>query len=290
MAVIYKIVNVVTDDFYVGSAVAPKRRKWEHWDALRKGVHHCVALQAAWLLYGVDAFEFELIEEASDTDILRIEDMWLQQHAGKPYCYNTAHTTQSPSATSPEVREKISSALKRRFAVSPESHPRYGSVHTDATKAKIRASKKANPVRPWLGKKRSPDTKVKISVAQKGIPKAPRTYTEAGLVRARENMRRNAREQQPATLADVVAKFPEDVRQRYDFNNAVYAGALVRIEGCVCPAHGLFSQYAAQFRKGRGCPTCGSEQRAASKRVQMLNAWRDGVEREKMLAARRSKG
>jgi hypothetical protein len=99
-------------------------------------------------------------------------------------------------------------------------------------------------------------------------------------------MRRNAREQVPAAFAEVHAKFPAEVQERYDFSKAVYTGALIRIEGCVCPDHGVFSQYAAQFRKGRGCPQCGGAQRAESKKAQMKEAWANPEERSKMLAAR----
>lgn len=64
------------------------------------------------------------------------------------------------------------------------------------------------------------------------------------------------------TIDEVVAKFPQSVLDRYDFRNAVYKGALVRIEGIKCPAHGEFSQYAAQLRKdGAGCPECGHAKR-----------------------------
>ena len=70
------------------------------------------------------------------------------------------------------------------------------------------------------------------------------------------------------TLVEVVAAFPENVRERYDFSHAVYAGALVRIEGIVCPYHGAFSQYAAQLRKdGAGCPACGAESRLQTTRT-----------------------
>ncbi len=64
------------------------------------------------------------------------------------------------------------------------------------------------------------------------------------------------------TLAEVLAKFPEEVLTRYDFSNASYKGALVRMEGIKCSVHGVFSQYAAQLRKGgAGCPECGHTKR-----------------------------
>ena len=70
-----------------------------------------------------------------------------------------------------------------------------------------------------------------------------------------------------ATIAEVIAKFPEEVRQRYDFSAATYHGALVPIEGIVCAQHGPFKQYAGQLRKdGAGCPSCGSAARAGKRR------------------------
>lgn len=69
------------------------------------------------------------------------------------------------------------------------------------------------------------------------------------------------------SFAEVHAAFPAAVRERYSFSAARYLGALVRIEGVVCPEHGEFSQYAAQFRKGRGCPQCGAVERTQAKRT-----------------------
>jgi len=272
MAHIYRIFNVVTEHFYIGSALNYKRRRWEHWDLLKKNSHHCQKLQAAWNEFGADAFEFELLEEVNDADALRIEDMYLVQHAGSAVCYNTAHTTMQPPSVSAEARDKISASLKALYA-DPSNHPRVGKVHTEETKRRISAAKKANPTRFWQNKERSEETREKISISQKGKPKGPRTYTEEGLAKARENMRRNAREQTPLGLDAVMGKFPAEVLSRYDFSGAIYKGALVRIEGCKCPIHGVFSQYAAQFRKGRGCPECGGVQRASAKRAQMLGAW-----------------
>ena len=69
------------------------------------------------------------------------------------------------------------------------------------------------------------------------------------------------------TLSEVTAQFPQEVRTRYDFSKALYTGALQRIQDIICPDHGVFSQYAAQFRKGRGCPKCGAVQRVKTSRT-----------------------
>ena len=265
MGFIYKIVNVVTDEFYVGSAVREKRRKWEHWTNLKKHTHHCVRLQEAWDQYGEDAFEFVLVEQVVDNRLLEVEDAYLAINAGQSYCYNTATSTQVPSSTQPEVREKISESLKQLFASDPSKHPRLGKQHSVETKAKISASKLANPTRYWLGKSRDKETRVKIGDAQRGVPKPGRVYTNEGLEKVRNTLRRNAKVNKPLDFSEVKYKFPPEIQQRYDFSNAVYAGALVRITGCKCQKHGEFSQYAAQLRKGRGCPLCGIEQRSRNR-------------------------
>ena len=67
------------------------------------------------------------------------------------------------------------------------------------------------------------------------------------------------------TLDEVIAKFPTEILKRFDFSNATYKGALVRMEGIKCSIHGEFSQYAAQLRKnGAACPKCGDALRTAN--------------------------
>lgn len=70
-----------------------------------------------------------------------------------------------------------------------------------------------------------------------------------------------------APLSEVVAKFPADIRARYDFSQALYLGALVRIQNILCPTHGAFTQYSGQLRNGRGCPMCGAERRTVNGRT-----------------------
>lgn len=70
------------------------------------------------------------------------------------------------------------------------------------------------------------------------------------------------------TLEQTLALFPLQILERYDFSNATYKGALVPMTGIVCPTHGTFQQYSAQFRKdGAGCPSCGAAQRTLTVRM-----------------------
>lgn len=250
MAVIYQITNMVNGKYYIGSAGSFERRQWQHKYDLKRNTHKNPRLQAAWNKYGEEAFVFEILETVPEGESqLKVEDAWLSKHVGNPECYN------------------INSGAEA---------PRLGIPMTDASKAKLsvnRTGKGAGAEHYRYGQTVSPEVREKIGAAQRGVAKAPRTFTPEGLARAQENMKRNAKPQVPADFEAVHAKFPADVQAKYDFTNAVYTGALVRIEGVFCEQHGKFSQYAAQFRKGRGCPACGAEQRAESKRIQMKQAW-----------------
>jgi hypothetical protein len=69
--------------------------------------------------------------------------------------------------------------------------------------------------------------------------------------------------------ASVIAGFPPQVRERYDFSAAAYHGSTKPMTGIVCPQHGVFEQYVAQLRKdGSGCQACGQNKRVAKRRCE----------------------
>lgn len=201
--VIYKIVNLVNDKFYVGSTINKKVRFRQHRKLLRGNRHHCKHLQAAWNKYGEEKFDFVVVEEVPQAVSLQeVEDKWLKEHVGKPYCYNTGHSSVAPWRNAPahitpnfgksvteDQRKQISQTLKDFYAQDYFNHPRVGKQHTEETKAKISASKKANPVAYWEGKTRSKDTKDKIGETQRGKPKGPgRKVSEEGRAKIRANI------------------------------------------------------------------------------------------------------
>jgi group I intron endonuclease len=279
--VIYKIINTLNNNFYVGSTHNQYERFRTHRNKLRGNRHHCAHLQAAWNKYGEAAFVFHVVETLADVSLLQAaEDVWLKNWVGKEECYNHgmrsgAPWRGAPKETHPMYGKEVSEETKQliREARLRQPDPRFGKTHSAETKALISAKKRANPSKPWEGKERSEETRRKIGDAQRGVKKNPRVYTPEGLEKARENMRRHAVKMETKSFDAVYAKFPQEVKDKYDFTNAVYTGALVRIEGVKCSEHGIFSQYAAQFRKGRGCPSCGAGERAESKRKQMKEAW-----------------
>lgn len=180
---IYKIINVINNKFYVGSAEDFTRRKRVHWWMLRRGNHANKHLQAAWLKYGEPAFTFVIVEELPpEADVLAAENIWLKEHVGKDYCYNLATDATAPTlgwageknpmwgktfSHTEEAKAKIAAASAARVQTEEEKAKRRKSMKghhiSAATKAKISATLSGEG-NYWYGKKR-PDHGAKVSRA-----------------------------------------------------------------------------------------------------------------------------
>lgn len=178
---IYKIINVVNNKFYVGSAVDLKRRKARHFSELRNGRHNNRHLQAAWVKYGEQAFVFVVVEEVTpDADLLAVENGWLKDHVGKDYCYNIGVDATAPmlgvageaSPTwgykhTPDSLKKIGTASKARVQSEEEKAKRRATMRGRPVAAEVRAKISATlsgEGNYWYGKKR-PDHGAKVSKA-----------------------------------------------------------------------------------------------------------------------------
>ena len=183
---IYQILNTVTGKVYVGGAsVSFRQRFQEHRKGLRNGKSHNRHLQRAWDLYGAGAFRFLVLERCSPARVNERETWWISQldatNPDKGYnicsvaqswlgCKHTEETRARLSAmkigqpgrhTMPhteEARAKMSATKKALYQTRPG--PRTGAVLSEATKAKIAATK--------VGKKHTPEARAKMSAARKG--------------------------------------------------------------------------------------------------------------------------
>jgi group I intron endonuclease len=111
---IYAIVNNVTRDMYVGSAVAVNRRWSAHRNLLSKQCHYNTRLQRAYNKYGADTFDWEIIQFVDDkTNLISREQFWIDFF--KP-TYNGRPIANSPLGTkaSIETRAKMSASAKKR--------------------------------------------------------------------------------------------------------------------------------------------------------------------------------
>lgn len=72
---IYKILNIITNDFYIGSACNYYNRKSKHLGMLRRNLHNNKHLQNAYNKYKEESFKFILIEECLKEN-LYIREQW----------------------------------------------------------------------------------------------------------------------------------------------------------------------------------------------------------------------
>jgi group I intron endonuclease len=168
---IYKIQNLDTGLFYIGSAKNLKRRFDHHIGRLRNNKHKNQHLQNAWNKYGESSFSFVPILICEPVELLRYEQELINKL--NPW-YNICKTVKSKLGwvTPDAVKEKIRSAQigKKRRPHTPEeklkistgilSSRRVWGHLTPETKEKIRVAN--------VGKKLSDETRYKISLSNRG--------------------------------------------------------------------------------------------------------------------------
>ena len=107
---IYKIVNIINNKMYVGSAINFRKRKNLHLKNLRDNKHHSKYLQSSYNKHGVENFEFCIIELCDRNKILEREQYYID--ALKPQ-YNVCKSVEKSRLglkSSPEHIAKIVAA------------------------------------------------------------------------------------------------------------------------------------------------------------------------------------
>ena len=137
---IYKIVNKVTGQCYVGQSQRVKKRLKEHFRLLRWNKHTNPHLQNAYNKYGPLAFYGAIEVECPNLDELdQLENEFLRGTAWfeEPTVYNIADFAKAPmrgKAHSEEVRERI--RLGRRATTFDYQSPEYRAVLSAAHMAR----------------------------------------------------------------------------------------------------------------------------------------------------------
>jgi group I intron endonuclease len=143
----YRIANLKTGDTYVGGSIDLPARFRRHRHELKRGTHPCRKLQAAWALFGHEAFTFEILVRCLPSEVRAKEQALLDSGAGS---YNYSRRTDGGNGPhTPETRQKMSMSAKARSS-TPE-----GQAHLKAAGS--------HP--------RSAETRARISAALKGAPK-----------------------------------------------------------------------------------------------------------------------
>jgi group I intron endonuclease len=177
---------------YIGSSNEIYARWKDHQKRLNENRHCNNHLQSAWNMRGARAFEFYILEQCKESELLEREDHFIATHKtlDKYYGYNMA--TAARHIMCQEARLKIGAAKrgtklsketkqKISAAVAGPNHPFYGKHFSDDYKAKISAGGKGkhcgvlNPMwgksgknSPVWGRHHTEDHKKKMSDFQKG--------------------------------------------------------------------------------------------------------------------------
>jgi group I intron endonuclease len=169
---IYKIINLITNDFYLGSSIDLEKRFRSHRQFLKQDKHVNIILTRAWKKYGENAFIFHVVEYCKPDDCLAIEQFYLDS---LKCAYNIAKNSSSPMKDRKHSAETIAKLNGRQSwnkgIARTENEKALMSrmrkiAHTKMSPEalaqwKERLSK--NTPKTWLGKNISEESKAKIS-------------------------------------------------------------------------------------------------------------------------------
>ena len=96
MAYIYKIINLITGQVYIGETTDCKQRWSQHLTMLNAGKHHSHKLQNAFDKYHVENFQFQIIEEVSDNERFEKEVFYINSYNSYENGYNETRGGDNP--------------------------------------------------------------------------------------------------------------------------------------------------------------------------------------------------
>ncbi len=185
MCGIYKINNIITGDFYIGSSDNVQSRFKKHIQTLSVNRHRNAHLQNAWNKYGQDAFEFTILLLCDSENKLFYEQVFLDV-LKPPYniaqyaeaVFQGRHHTEETKCKMSEARQgkrnpnfgkPLSGEAKRHLSEINKGklNGMAGKRHTEETKRKMSESKFGEK-HPLYGKHHSDETKRKMSESHIG--------------------------------------------------------------------------------------------------------------------------
>ena len=117
---IYYIVNLKTQERYVGKTIRLEERKRKHFNQLKNNSHINGKLQNAWNKYGEKSFVFSVLELCEDSRLTEREQYWIDYYGGinsnNTYNFREAGSKGSMS----EETLKIMSENTKRLRQNPD--------------------------------------------------------------------------------------------------------------------------------------------------------------------------
>jgi len=149
---IYAIVNLINNKAYFGSGHNLRRRRIQHLWELKNNIHKNPHLQHSFNKYGIENFVFIVIKEVESSDLLKMEQFYIDVNTNGYNISKNAYSTRLGMKHSQYTKDKIS---KSKLGKSIKSSPK-----SEEHKKKLSESNK--------GKKLSEETKKKMSDSNKG--------------------------------------------------------------------------------------------------------------------------
>jgi group I intron endonuclease len=158
---IYKILNKISGRFYIGSSADIKNRWVSHKKMLRKNRHDNQHLQNSWNKYGESNFDFLILNECSNPELLITEQKYLDDKSIRDNLYNLSFIAGKIEMTD-EIKKKISDGNKGKI-VSEETKKLLSDINSGSNHPMFGKPNNAN-----LGKKFSKDWCNKIGDGNRG--------------------------------------------------------------------------------------------------------------------------
>ena len=147
MGFIYKIINKITNQYYIGQTMQNIEERWRQHKSSKS---NCRYLKNAFQKYGIENFDFKLICICFDSDLNRFEIEYIKKYNSLvPNGYNLRTGGQNGGKQNNETKIKISEALKKRYVEFPNLHPKsqLGKPHTEEIKTKISNALKGRKIK-----------------------------------------------------------------------------------------------------------------------------------------------
>lgn len=139
---IYKITCTTTGKFYIGSSCSIRKRWQVHYRKLQNGSHDNPHLQSAWIKYGADAFDFEIIELVLSSFLIEREQYYLD----KLKCYkNTIGFNMGKVAETPNAGRKVSAETREKMSAAQRGKSKPW-LHTPEAKARAKERMRLRPL------------------------------------------------------------------------------------------------------------------------------------------------
>jgi len=133
---IYKIINRLNGKYYVGSACNLMDRAYRHFLEMSSNRHNNAALQRACNKYGIENFEFKVVEQWPKETLKEREQIYLDiANEERKRVYNFAFNAERPTLgikASPEILQKMAAAAKMRWL-----NPEFRKKHAEAVKNRV---------------------------------------------------------------------------------------------------------------------------------------------------------